>query len=37
MLLSTLNRFGQARDGEMHIIVSYPEGGPVELLVSVGD
>lgn len=34
MLLSTLRRFVQATGGEMHIVVSYPDGGPVELLVS---
>lgn len=34
MLLSTLKRFIQATGGEMHIVVSYPDGGPVELLVS---
>jgi DNA-directed RNA polymerase specialized sigma subunit len=34
MLLSTLKRFVQATGGEMHIVVSYPDGGPVELLVS---
>jgi ribosome-binding protein aMBF1 (putative translation factor) len=33
MLLSTLKRFVEATGGEMHIIVSYPDGGPVELLV----
>ena len=33
MLLSTLKRFIQATGGEMHIVVSYPDGGPVELLV----
>lgn len=33
MLLSTLKRFVQATGGEMHIVVSYPDGGPVELLV----
>lgn len=33
MLLSTLRRFVQATGGEMHIVVSYPDGGPVELLV----
>ena len=34
MLLSTLKRFVEATGGEMHIVVSYPAGGPVELLVS---
>lgn len=34
MLLSTLRRFVQATGGEMHVVVSYPDGGPVELLVS---
>jgi hypothetical protein len=34
MLLSTLKRFIQATGGEMHIVVSYPDGGPVELLVA---
>ena len=34
MLLSTLKRFVQATGGEMHIVVSYPDGGPVELLVN---
>ncbi len=33
MLLSTLKRFVQATGGEMHIVVSYSDGGPVELLV----
>ena len=33
MLLSTLRRVVQATGGEMHIVVSYPDGGPVELLV----
>lgn len=33
MLLSTLKRFVHATGGEMHIVVSYPDGGPVELLV----
>lgn len=37
MLLSTLKRFVQATGGEMHIVVSYPDGGPVELLVGDGD
>lgn len=33
MLLSTLKRFVEATGGEMHIVVNYPDGGPVELLV----
>ena len=33
MLLSTLKRFVKATGGEMHVIVTYPDGGPVELLV----
>jgi DNA-binding transcriptional regulator YiaG len=33
MMLSTLKRFVEATGGEMHIVVSYPDGGPVELLV----
>lgn len=33
MLLSTLKRFVAATGGEMHIVVQYPDGGPVELLV----
>ena len=33
MLLSTLKRFVQATGGEMHIVIQYPDGGPVELLV----
>lgn len=33
MLLSTLKRFIAATGGEMHIVVQYPDGGPVELLV----
>ena len=33
MLLSTLKRFIAATGGEMHIVVTYPDGGPVELLV----
>jgi predicted XRE-type DNA-binding protein len=36
MLLSTLRRFVQATGGEMHIVVTYPDGGPVELLVRDG-
>lgn len=31
LLLSTLRRFVEATGGEMHIVVSYPDGGPVEL------
>lgn len=34
MLLSTLKRFVAATGGEMHIVVTYPDGGPVELLVA---
>lgn len=33
-LLSTLKRFVEATGGEMHIVVSYPDGGPVELLLA---
>ena len=33
MLLSTLTRCVAATGGEMHIVVTYPDGGPVELLV----
>jgi hypothetical protein len=33
MLLSTLKRFVTATGGEVHIVVQYPDGGPVELLV----
>lgn len=33
MLLSTLRRFVQATGGELHIVVTYPDGGPVSLLV----
>lgn len=33
MLLSTLKRFVEASDGELHLIVQYPESGPVEPLV----
>jgi hypothetical protein len=33
MLLSTLKRFVEATGGELHVVVSYPDGGPVELLV----
>lgn len=34
MLLSTLKRFVQATGGELHLVVRYPDGAPVELLVS---
>jgi hypothetical protein len=34
MLLSTLKRFIEATGGELHLIVRYEDGGPVELLVS---
>lgn len=34
MLLSTLKRFVEATGGELHLIVRYPESGPVELLVN---
>lgn len=37
MLLSTLKRFVHATGGEMHIVVSYPDGGPVELAVGGDD
>ncbi|WP_420637744.1 helix-turn-helix domain-containing protein [Candidatus Poriferisocius sp.] len=33
LLFSTLKRFVEATGGEMHVFVTYPEGGPVELLV----
>jgi transcriptional regulator with XRE-family HTH domain len=33
MLLSTLRRFVHATGGEMHVVVRYPDGGPVEVLV----
>ena len=33
MLLSTLRRFVEATGGELHLVVRYPEGAPVELLV----
>jgi predicted XRE-type DNA-binding protein len=33
MLLSTLKRFVQATGGELHLVVRYPDGAPVELLV----
>lgn len=33
MLLSTLKRFVEATGGELHVIVTYPDGGPVEFLV----
>ena len=31
MRLSTLKRFVHATGGEMHIVVSYPDGGPADL------
>jgi hypothetical protein len=34
MLLSTLKRFVEATGGELHVIVSYPDGGPVELFAN---
>lgn len=33
MLLSTLKRFVEATGGELHMVVQYPDGAPVELLV----
>lgn len=33
MLLSTLRRYVEATGGELHLVVRYPEGAPVELLV----
>ena len=33
MLLSTLRRFVEATGGELHLVVQYPDGAPVELLV----
>ena len=33
MFLSTLKRYVEATGGEMRVVVSYPDGGPVELLV----
>jgi len=33
MLLSTLRRFIRATGGELHLVVQYPDGAPVELLV----
>lgn len=33
MLLSTLRRFVEATGGEMHIVVNYPNGSPVELFI----
>ncbi len=33
MLVSTLKRYVESTGGEMHIIVSYPDGGPVELVL----
>jgi predicted XRE-type DNA-binding protein len=34
MLLSTLKRFVQATGGELHLVVQYPDGAPVELLIT---
>ena len=34
MLLSTLKRFVEATGGELHLVVRYPDSGPVELLVN---
>lgn len=34
MLLSTLRRFVEATGGELHLVVQYPDGAPVELLVT---
>ena len=34
MLISTLKRFVEATGGEMRVVVAYPDGGPVELLVN---
>jgi predicted XRE-type DNA-binding protein len=34
MLLSTLKRFIEATGGELHLVVRYPDSGPVELLVN---
>jgi len=34
MLLSTLRRFVEATGGELHMVVQYPDGAPVELLVA---
>jgi hypothetical protein len=33
MVLSTLKRFVQATGGELHLVVRYPDGAPVEILV----
>lgn len=33
MLLSTLRRFVRATGGDLHLVVQYPDGAPVELLV----
>ena len=33
VLLSTLRRFIQATGGELHLVVQYPDGAPVELLL----
>ena len=35
MLVSTLKRYVESTGGEMHIIVSYPDGGPVELVLPI--
>ncbi len=37
MLISTLKRYVESTGGEMHIIVSYPDGGPVELVLPSND
>lgn len=37
MLVSTLKRYVESTGGEMHIIVSYPDGGPVELVLPSND
>ena len=34
MLISTLKRFVEATGGKMHVVIAYPDGGPVELLVN---
>lgn len=33
MLVSTLERYIQATGGELHMVVQYPEGAPVEIVV----
>jgi hypothetical protein len=33
VLLSTLRRFVQATGGELHLVVQYPDGAPIELFV----